>query len=86
MTGCRSHAAGYRSATDAERVIRPCVMLVWVHGQLRRRGVGQQLVEAAARHADIGPSGLAWAEPFTDGGYLLAQSITPDGLWIADYS
>ncbi len=32
------------------------------------------------------PSGLAWAEPFTDKGYLLAQSIVPDGLWIADYS
>ena len=26
--------------------------------------------------------GLAWSEPFTDSGYLLAQSVNPDGLWI----
>jgi hypothetical protein len=30
-------------------------------------------------------TGLAQA-PFTDSGYLLAQSTAPDGLWIADYS
>jgi hypothetical protein len=40
----------------------------------------------SARHADVAPSGLAWAEPFTDSGSLLAQSIVPDGQWIADYS
>jgi hypothetical protein len=43
-------------------------------------------VDAAARHARVTPSGLAWAKPFTDSGYLLAKSINPDGLWIADYS
>jgi hypothetical protein len=29
---------------------------------------------------------LAWAEPFTDNGYLLARSMAPNGMWIADYS
>jgi hypothetical protein len=86
VTGYRSPSAGYRHATDAERVISPCVMVVWVDAQLRRRGVARQPVDAAARHAGVTPSGLAWAEPFTDRGYLLAQSIAPDGLWIADYS
>jgi hypothetical protein len=86
VTGYRSPSAGYRHATDAERIIRPCIMIVWVDVQLRRHGAAQQLVQAAARHAGVTPSGLAWAEPFTDSGYLLAQSITPDGLWIADYS
>jgi hypothetical protein len=38
------------------------------------------------RHARVMPSGLAWAEPFTDRGYFLAQAITPGGLWITDYS
>jgi GNAT superfamily N-acetyltransferase len=85
-TGYRSPSAGYRQATDAERVVRPCIMVVWVTPQLRRHGIGRQLVNAAVRHANVTPSGLAWAEPFTDRGYLLAQSITPDGLWIADYS
>jgi GNAT superfamily N-acetyltransferase len=61
-------------------------MIVWVAVELRGRGVARQLVNAAARHAGVTPSSLAWAEPFTDSGYLLAQSITPDGLWITDYS
>jgi GNAT superfamily N-acetyltransferase len=86
ITGYRSPSAGYRHATHAERVISPCIMVVWVDAQLRRRGVARQLVDAAARHAGVTPSGLAWAEPFTDSGYLLAQSIAPDGLRIADYS
>lgn len=86
VTGYRSPSAGYRHATDAERVIKPCIMVVWVDAQMRRHGAAQQLVEAAARHAGVTPSGLASAEPFTDSGYLLALSITPGGLWIADYS
>jgi GNAT superfamily N-acetyltransferase len=86
VTGYRDLSAGYRSAADAERVIRPCVMVVWVDVRLRRHGVARQLVAAAARYAHVTPAGLAWSEPFTDSGYLLAQSINPDGLWIADYS
>jgi GNAT superfamily N-acetyltransferase len=58
-------------------------MIVWVDAQLRRHGVARQLVDAAARHVGVPPSGLAWAEPFTD--YRLAQSIAPDGF-PADYS
>jgi GNAT superfamily N-acetyltransferase len=85
-TGYRSPSAGYGDALEAERISRPCIMVIWVHAQLRRQGVARQLVEAAAGHASVAPSGLAWAEPFTDRGYLLAQSIAPDGLWIADYS
>jgi ribosomal protein S18 acetylase RimI-like enzyme len=80
ITGYRSPSAGYRHATDAERVIRPCIMVVWVDVQLRRHGVARRLVDAAARHAGVTPPGLAWAEPFTDSGYLLAHSMTPDGL------
>jgi GNAT superfamily N-acetyltransferase len=86
VTGYRDPAAGYRQAADAERVIRPCVMVVWVDADLRRHGVARQLVDAAARHVRVTASGLAWAEPFTDSGYLLARSIVPAGLWIADYS
>ncbi len=86
ITGYRSPSAGYRYATDAERIIRPCIMVVWVDVQLRRHGVARRLVDAAARHAGVTLSGLAWAEPFTDSGYLLAHSVVPDGLWIADYS
>ena len=86
ISGWRSPSAGFRHATEAERIIRPCIMVVWVDVQLRRRDVARQLVDAATRHAGVTPSGLAWAEPFTDSGYLMAQSISPDGLWIADYS
>jgi len=86
ITGYRSPSAGYRDATDAERVIRPCIMVVWVAVQVRRHGIARQLVDAAGRHAGVTLSGLGWAEPFTDSGYLLAQSISPDGLRIADYS
>lgn len=68
------------------RVSRPCVMIVWVDVLLRRRGIARQLVETVLLHAGGTASGLAWAEPFTDSGYLLAQSVTSDGLWIADYS
>jgi hypothetical protein len=49
------------------------------------QGIARQLVDAAARHVGVTPSGLAWAEPFTDGGYHLAHSVASDGLWI-DYS
>src|SRR5690348_10735502 len=62
VTGYRSPSAGYRHATDAERVIRPCIMIVWVAVELRGRGVARQLVNAAARHASVTPSSLAWAE------------------------
>jgi GNAT superfamily N-acetyltransferase len=86
VTGYRDPSAGFRRATDTERVIRPCVMVVWVDVRLRRHGVARQLVAAAARYADVKPADLAWSEPFTDSGYLLAQSIAPGGLWIADYS
>lgn len=85
VTGYRDPSSGYRPVTDTERVIRPCVMVIWVDVQLRRHGVARQLVAAAARYANVTPAGLAWSEPFTDSGYLLAQSITSDGLWIADY-
>ena len=85
VTGYRDPLSGYRHATDPERVVRPCVMVVWVDVDLRRHGVARQLVAAAVRYANVTPAGLAWSEPFTDGGYLLAQSIDPDGLWIADY-
>lgn len=85
VTGYRDPSSGFRHAIDTERVIRPCVTVIWVDVQLRRHGVARQLVVAAARYADVKPDGLAWGEPFSDGGYLLAQSIVPDGLWIADY-
>lgn len=86
VTGYRDPAAGYRQATDAERVIRPCVMVVWVYAEMRRHGVARRLVDAATRRVEVAASSLAWAEPFTDSGYLLARSIVPEGLWIADYS
>jgi GNAT superfamily N-acetyltransferase len=86
VTGYRSPSAGYRRATDAERIVKPCIMVVWVDAQLRRHGIARQLINAAARYSGVTPSGLAWAEPFTDRGYFLAQAITPGGLWITDYS
>lgn len=86
VTGYRDPLTGYRQAADTERVIRPRVIVIWVDAELRRHGVARQLVDAATRHARVTASGLAWAEPFTDGGYLLAKSIAPHGLWIADYS
>lgn len=60
--------------------------MVWVALERRRRGVARQLVDAAARDCGITASGLAWAEPFTDSGYLFARSVAPNGMWIADYS
>lgn len=86
VTGYREASARYREASAPERVTRPCVLVVWVVAGLRRRGVARQLVDAAAQCSGITPSGLAWAEPFTDNGYLLAQAVAPDGLWIADYT
>jgi GNAT superfamily N-acetyltransferase len=85
VTGYRNPSAGFRHATGTERVVRPCVLVIWVDVQLRRHGVARQLVAAAARYANVTPAGLAWGEPFSDSGYFLAQSIVPDGLWIADY-
>lgn len=86
VTGYREVSARYRATDAAERVTKPCVMVVWVAPEMRRRGVARQLVDAAARDYGIRASGLAWAEPFTDSGYLLARSMAPDGMWIADYS
>lgn len=59
--------------------------MVWVAPKRRRRGVARQLVGAAARDCGVTASALAWAEPFTDSGYLLARSIAPNGIWITDY-
>jgi GNAT superfamily N-acetyltransferase len=86
VTGYREASARYREAAAAERVIRPCVLTVWVAPEVRRRGVARQLVAAAAQHSRVTVSSLSWAEPFTDSGYLLARSVTPDGMWIADYT
>jgi hypothetical protein len=86
ITGYRPPATGYRPASGAERVIRPCILVAWVDTPLRRHGIARRLVIAAAQYADVPPTGQGWAEPFTDNGYLLAQSMTPDGLWITDYS
>jgi hypothetical protein len=86
VTGHRELSAGYRQAAAAERVTRPCILVVWVAPGMRRRGAARQLVDAAARHAGTAASALAWAEPFTDSGYRLATSIAPEGMWIADYS
>jgi hypothetical protein len=61
-------------------------MVVWVAPEMRRRGAARQLARTAARVCGIRASGLAWAEPFTGSGYLLARSMAPDGMWIADYS
>jgi hypothetical protein len=43
-TGYRSPSAGYGDALEAERISRPCIMVIWVHAQLRRQGVARQLV------------------------------------------
>jgi hypothetical protein len=86
VTGYRGASTGYREAVAAERVTRPCVLVMWVAIEMRRRGIARHLVNAAAQYSGVTPSGLAWAEPFTDSGYLLARSTAPDGLWIADYS
>jgi hypothetical protein len=82
VTGYREPSARYRKAVAAERVARPCVLVVWV----ARCGIARRLVDAVARHCETTASDLAWAEPFTDNGYLLARSVSPDGMWIADYS
>lgn len=86
ITGHRSPTTGYRPASDTERIIRPSILIVWVDTPLRGHGITSRLVIAAAQHADVVPSDIGWAEPFTDNGYLLARSITPGGLWITDYS
>lgn len=44
VTGYRDPSAGYRPAAGTERVIRPCVLVVWVDVLLRRHGVARQLV------------------------------------------
>jgi len=58
-----------RQSIDAGRgTIRPTVVLVFVACHLRRAGIGQALVQAAAEHAQITPAELAWWSPFTDDG------------------
>ena len=74
VTGYREASARYREAVAAERVTRPCVLVVWVAIEMRRHGIARDLVNAAAQYSGVTPSGLAWAEPFTDRGYLLARS------------
>jgi GNAT superfamily N-acetyltransferase len=86
ITGFRSPTTGYRPTLDTARIIWPSILIVWVDTELRRQGIARRLVVAAAQHADVVPSSMGWAEPFTDNGYLLAQSIAPGGLWITDYS
>jgi hypothetical protein len=86
VTGYREASARYREADTADRVIRPCALVVWVAIERRRSGVARQLVDAAARDSGVAASGLAWAGPFTDSGYLFARSVAPNGMWIADYS
>jgi ribosomal protein S18 acetylase RimI-like enzyme len=86
VTGYREASARYREAAAAERIIRPCVLTVWVAPEVRRRGAARQLVRTAAQHSGVTALNLSWAEPFTDSGYLFARSVTPDGMWIADYT
>jgi hypothetical protein len=53
VTGYREASARYREAAAAERVIRPCVLTVWVAPEVRRRGAARQSVEAAAQHSGV---------------------------------
>lgn len=85
VTGYREPSALFRAADAGERVSRPCILMVWVASARRRRSVARQLVGAAARDCGVTAAALAWAEPFTDSGYLLASSMAPNGIWIADY-
>jgi GNAT superfamily N-acetyltransferase len=85
IRGYREDSARYREGVVAERVTKPCVLVVWVAVPLRRQGIARQLVDAAAQYSGVPPSDLAWTEPFTDRGYLLARSVAPDGFCVADY-
>jgi hypothetical protein len=61
VTGYRSPSDGYRSATHAERIIRPCIMVVWVDVQLRRHGIARQL--AIRRCGTLASRHRAWCGP-----------------------
>jgi GNAT superfamily N-acetyltransferase len=73
------------SSDAGQGQVRPTVGLIFVAYHLRRSGIGSALICAAAEHAAVTPSELAWWTPFTDAGAALAQSVAgPDGaVWIA---
>jgi GNAT superfamily N-acetyltransferase len=84
-TAGRYHLTGRQHTDTGRGQLRPTVGLVFVAYHLRRGGIGRALLRAAAEHAAVAPTGLAWWTPFTDAGAALARSAAgPDGgVWIA---
>jgi GNAT superfamily N-acetyltransferase len=84
-TAGRYNPATRDSNEAGQGQVRPTVGLVFVAYHLRRGGIGSALIRAAAEHAGVAPSELAWWTPFTDAGAALAQSFPgPDGgVWVA---
>jgi len=63
-----------------DRSVRPTVYLVFTALHWRRLGIAGQLVNAAAAHAGVPVTELAWSTPFSEGGKALARSFAgPDG-------
>jgi hypothetical protein len=58
------------------------VSMAWVSYNNRQMGWARRTLEAGLVHLAVRRDRLAWHEPFTDEGRLLAQSMCPDGLLI----
>ncbi|MET8283548.1 GNAT family N-acetyltransferase [Micromonospora sp. NPDC005174] len=63
--------------------LRARVNIIHVAKMLRGQGVGRRLVEAMAFDTDVAVEDISWSMPFSSAGRSLAQSMSPDGVWVS---
>ncbi len=54
------------------------IAMIWTLEKERRKGFAKQLVSIASKYVGTSVSEIAWSTPFTEFGYPLAKSISPN--------
>lgn len=66
-----------------DETLRARVNIIHVAEVWRGQGVGRRLVEAMAFDTDVAVEDISWSTPFSSAGRRLAQSMSPDGVWVS---
>ncbi|WP_158697271.1 GNAT family N-acetyltransferase [Streptomyces hokutonensis] len=68
---------------DEDVTVRPRIILIWVAGTYRHRGVGATLVQALATDFGCQVADVSWSTPVSVAGRRLARRLSPDGIWVS---
>lgn len=63
---------------------RWCLDMIWTLDKYRGHGYAKLTIEHAMRYLSKPICEMAWLQPFTENGKLLAKSVTPNEIFIPD--